>query len=143
MKRSTENLLKMKSREDNGLELCSKLFNNFCRNEGISRHFAIPNTLQQNGLTKRMNIASLERLRCMLLGAGLSTKFWEETLKIAYYLVHRSLSSALGFKTSMEMWTSYALNYIRMRVFGCAAYTYTRQDKQQPGSLKCVFLGYL
>jgi len=35
---------------DNGLEVCSKLFNNFCKDNNIVRHRTIVGTPQQNGL---------------------------------------------------------------------------------------------
>ena len=40
---------------DNGLEFCSKEFNQFCRKQGIKRHKIVRGTPHQNGLAKRMN----------------------------------------------------------------------------------------
>lgn len=48
-------------RTNNGLEFCSREFNMFCRDEGISRHHRVRNTPQQNGLAERMNRTLLER----------------------------------------------------------------------------------
>lgn len=62
-------------RTDNGLEFVSEQFNEFCRKIGIKRHKTIPHTPQQNGLAKRMNRTILERVRCMLLSAGLPKTF--------------------------------------------------------------------
>jgi len=62
-------------RTDNALEFVSEQFNEFCRLKGIKRHRTIPRTPQQNGLVERMNKTLLERVRCMLLGAGLPKSF--------------------------------------------------------------------
>jgi len=45
-------------------------------------------TPQQNGLAERMNMTLLERVRCMLLGAGLSKSFLGEAVSTAAYLIN-------------------------------------------------------
>lgn len=40
------------------------------------------------------------------------------------------------------MWNGHPSDYSNLRVFGCSAYAYIRQDKLQPRAKKCVFLGY-
>ena len=35
---------------DNGMEFCSKQFKNYCKSEGIVRHYTVPYTPQQNGV---------------------------------------------------------------------------------------------
>ena len=42
-------------RTDNGLEFCNKEFNQFCTQNGITRHRTCTETPQQNGLAERMN----------------------------------------------------------------------------------------
>ena len=54
---------------------------------------------QQNGLAERMNRKLLDRVRCMLYGSCLSKHFWGETVMIVCYLVNRTASSAIDFKT--------------------------------------------
>jgi len=62
-------------RTDNGLKFVLEQFNEFCRKRGIKRHRTVAYTPQQNALAGRMNMTLLERVRCMLLGAGLSKSF--------------------------------------------------------------------
>lgn len=50
-------------------------------------------TLQQNGITERIDTTLHNKIRCMLSSSGLPKLFWGETLKIAAYLV----SSSIGF----------------------------------------------
>ncbi|KAL7090306.1 hypothetical protein ACP275_12G032700 [Erythranthe tilingii] len=83
-----------------------------------------------------MNMTILEKLRCMLLSSGCSKKFWGEAATTTYYLINRSPSSALKFKTPQEIWTSQPPTYNHLRIFGCAAYAHIRQDKLKARALK-------
>uniref|UniRef100_A0A803P579 Integrase catalytic domain-containing protein n=1 Tax=Cannabis sativa TaxID=3483 RepID=A0A803P579_CANSA len=131
-----------KLRTDNGLEFYSEEFTRFCQLERIDRHKTVVKNPQQNGLVERMNRTLLERVRCMLKGAGLDKKFWGEALKTASYLINRCPSTALKFKTPQEYWTGHVPTVEHLKVFGCAAFAHTRQDKLEPRALKCLFLGY-
>lgn len=62
-------------RTNNGLEFLSKKFTAFCKSKGVTRHLTVRGTPQQNGVAERMNRRLLERVRCMLLNAGLSKGF--------------------------------------------------------------------
>ena len=90
-------------RTDNGLEFVSEQFNEFCRLKVIKRHMTVPRTPQQNGLAECMNMTLLERVRCMLLGAGLPKSFWGEAMTTAAYLINICPSTGIGFKTPMEV----------------------------------------
>ena len=62
-------------RSDNGTEYRNDQFSIFCKKEGISRHFTVIDTPQQNGVAERMNRTLLEKVRCMLSNAGLGKQF--------------------------------------------------------------------
>ena len=47
----------------------------------------------------------------MLKATGLGKPFWAEAVKTAYYVINRSLSTAIELKTLMEMWTGKVANY--------------------------------
>ncbi|WVZ02051.1 hypothetical protein V8G54_022857 [Vigna mungo] len=129
-------------RTDNGLEFISEEFNGFCTEKGIRRHKTVVGTPQQNGLAERMNRTILERVRCMLLGSGLSKAFWGEAANTAVYLINRSPSSALNFKTPMEVWSGRPADYSHLRVFGSLAFAHVRGDKLDSRAARCIFLGY-
>ncbi|WVZ00942.1 hypothetical protein V8G54_027011 [Vigna mungo] len=129
-------------RTDNGLEFVSEEFNGFCKEKGIRRHRTVVGTPQQNGLAERMNRTILERVRCMLLGSGLSKAFWGEAANTAVYLINRSPSSALNFKTPMEVWSGRPADYSHLRVFGSLAFAHVRGDKLDSRAARCIFLGY-
>lgn len=129
-------------RTNNGLEYFSEQFNQLCKSKGITRHKTLAETPQQNGLAERMNRTLLERVRCMLIHAGLPKTFLGEALSTACYLVNRCPSSAVGFKTPVELWSGTPADYRNLRVFGCLAFAHFRQDKLDARALKCIFIDY-
>ena len=133
-----------KLRTDRGLEFCSQDFKFFCAGNGIARHLTVPGTPQQNGVAERLNRTLLERARCMLSNAGLwERKFlWAEAISTASFLVNRSPYSFLNIEVPEEKWTGKPVDYSRIRIFGCPAYSHISQDKLAPRAHKCIFLGY-
>ena len=129
-------------RTDNGLEFVSDQFNTLCTHHGIKRHKTVAGTPKQNGLAERMNRTILERVRCMLLGAGLPKVLWGEATNTGAYLINKSPSSALEYKTPMEVWSGSPTNYSNLRVFGTLAYAHVKKDKLDARAKKCLFLGY-
>src|SRR4030067_1462565 len=129
-------------RTDNGLEFVSEQFNEFRMLKGIKRHRTVPGTLQQNGLAERMNRTLLQRVMCMLLGAGLPKSFWGEAVTTAAYLINRCPSTDIDLKTPMEVWSGQPADYSTLKVFGSLAYAHIKQDKLDARAVKCVFIGY-
>ena len=62
-------------RTDNGLEFVSREFDDFCSSKGMKRHKTVPANPQQNGVAERLNRTLMERVRCMLLHAGVGKNF--------------------------------------------------------------------
>ncbi|KAH9689170.1 Integrase catalytic domain-containing protein [Citrus sinensis] len=132
-------------RTDNGGEYTDGEFLAFCKQEGIQRQFTVAYTPQQNGVAVRMNRTLTERIRAMLRTAGLPNSFWAEAAKTAYYIVNRSPSTAIGLKTTMEMWTGKPADYSYLHAFGCPMYVmYNAQERKKldAKSRRCIFLGY-
>ncbi|KAH9740957.1 hypothetical protein KPL70_002426 [Citrus sinensis] len=70
----------------------------------------------------------------------------EEAVKTACYIVNRSPSTAIGLKTTMEMWTGKPADYSYLHAFGCPVYVmYNAQErtKLDAKSRRCIFLGYV
>ena len=125
-------------RTDNGMEFCSMEFDQFCKNERIVQYRIVRYT-QQNGVAERMNRTLLERARCVLSNAGLSKCFWVEAVNIACYLLNRSPSIAIDFKTPEEVWSGTPTNYSHLRVFGCPAYFHVNDNKFELRTKKAIF----
>ncbi|KAH9681147.1 hypothetical protein KPL71_026853 [Citrus sinensis] len=129
-------------RTDNGLEYCSNEFDEFCKRLGIARQKTVRYTPQQNGLAERMNKTLIEKVRYMLLSSNLSKYFWAEAVVTAAYLINRSPSSALEFKTPQEVWSGKPPDLSNLKVFGCPAYAHIKQGKLEPRAVKGYFIGY-
>ncbi|KAH9723411.1 Integrase catalytic domain-containing protein [Citrus sinensis] len=67
---------------------------------------------------------------------------WAKAISTASYLVNKSSSSAIGFKTPEELWSGRPGKYEHLRVFGCPAYVHVRQGKLDARAVKWVFVGY-
>ena len=129
-------------RYDNGTEYRNDQFSIFCKNEGISRHFTVRNTPQQNGVAERMNRTLLEKVRCMLSNAGLGKQFWAEAVMYASHLINRLPSATLNGKTPLEVWSGKLVNdYDTLHVFGSTAYYHVKESKLDPRAKKALFMG--
>ncbi|KAH9763595.1 hypothetical protein KPL70_001222 [Citrus sinensis] len=129
-------------RTDNGLEFCNRKFETFCQKHDILRHKTVRFTPQQNGLTKRMNRTIVDKTRCMLINSKLSRCFWVEAVSTTCYLVNRSPSAAIDFKTLKEIWFGRPPKFENLRIFGCPAYVHINQGKLNARALKGFFVGY-
>ena len=131
-----------KLRTNNGLEFCSKEFNEFYTKNGISRHRTCSETPQQNGIVERMNRKILEKVRCMLNESGLPKGFWAEATNTDVYIINRSPYSTINFLTPMHVWLGRKPSLAHLRPFGCIAYIHVNRGKLNPRVVKGVFLGY-
>lgn len=61
-------------------------------------------TPEQNGVTERMNMITMNKVRCMLISSCLAKGFWAEAASTAAHLINRSPSSSIGFKILQELW---------------------------------------
>ena len=129
-------------RTDNGLEFLSREFDVFCRSKGIRRHKTVPMNPQQNGVAERVNRTILERVRCMLLAAGMEKRFWAEAAATAVKLINKCPSSSIGGDTPDYRWYGRHSNYDILRTFGCKVFAHVKQGKLEARALKCVMIGY-
>ena len=73
----------------------------------------------------------------MLSNARLPKSFWAKVLAYTCYLVNRLLSSAIGGKTPLEVWSGkFAQDYNSLKVFGYPAYYHVKEDKLDPRAKK-------
>ena len=89
-----------------------------------------------------MNKTLLERPRCMLSNSVLNKSFWDKAINTTCYLVNRSLSTAIDFRTFIEVWFNKPDDYSMLKVFGCPGYCHVNEGKLEPRAKKDVFMGY-
>lgn len=132
-------------RTDNGLEYDNKAFTDYLKGAGIIHQTTTPYTPEQNGTAERMNRTLVEKAKCMLLNAGLPKLYWADAIHTAAYIINRSPTRSLAFKTPMEMWSGRKPNVDHMRIFGCEAMVHLPKEKRRkwdPKAHKMIFLGY-
>ena len=78
----------------------------------------------------------------MLSDSGLPKSFWAEAAQTACFLVNRSPSSAIDFKTPEDVWTGKSPDYSYLKPFGCPVFIHVRDGKLDPRSKKGILLGY-
>lgn len=91
----------------------------------------------------------LETTWVLLFGAHIPHHFWVDAVAIAVHLLNKMPSKALGFKTPLQVLSSYVSIPTKMmlppRVLGCVAYVHLHKDqhtKLDPCVVRCIFLGY-
>ena len=67
---------------DNAREYIKNKFKEFSKSEGVHHEYTVPKTLEQNGVTERLNRTLIEMVQSMLLDSRLPHKFWDEELYI-------------------------------------------------------------
>ena len=68
-----------------------------------------------------------------------------EAVKIVYYVVNQSPSTAIRMKTPMEMWIGKPVYYSHLQALGCPMYVMYNSQKRaklDAKSRRCIFLGY-
>ncbi len=134
-------------RSDNGREFVQRALEEWYAKEGIQHQKTAPYHPEQNGKAERLNRTLLEKMRCMLHGAGLEDKLqlWGECLQTACFVYNRTAQEGLGGKTPHEVFTGVKPDVAHLRAFGCVAYVFVpkeqRTHKLQSRSRKGIYLG--
>lgn len=132
-------------RSDNGKEYVNREYQLFLEKFGIQHQTTNPYTPEQNGLAERMNRTLVDRARCLILNSRLDKSFWAEAVSTAAYIINRSPTKALDYKTPYEKWSGKKPNINNMRIFGCDAMVHVPKAKRQKldsKAVKMLFVGY-
>jgi hypothetical protein len=117
----------------------------FCKDVGIKRELTTPYNPQQNGVAKRKNKTIMEEVKTMVHDQDLPMCLWEEASMTVIYVQNRFSHSALGFKTSEEMFTGKKLEVIHLKIFGCPILIHIpkeKRNKMEPLGKKGIFVGH-
>jgi len=132
-------------RTDNGKEYINNEFKLFLCKSGIQHQTSNPYTPQQNGMAERMNRTLVERAKCLIFNSRLEKKFWAEAISTSAYIVNRTPTKSLDYKTPYQMWTGKKPNLSNMKIFGCSAMVHVPKENRQKWdskAIKMIFVGY-
>ncbi|KAL2228852.1 UNVERIFIED_CONTAM: Retrovirus-related Pol polyprotein from transposon RE2, partial [Sesamum indicum] len=132
-------------RSDNGSEFLNRSCRDLCHTLGIIHQTSCAYTPQQNGKVERKHRHLLDVARALLFQASLPTKLWGESILTATYLINRTPSKLLQWKTPFELLYGTLPSYTHLRSFGCLCYatnTSPHKHKFESQARKCVMIGY-
>ena len=129
-------------RSDRGGEYLSQEFRDHLRNCGIISQLTPPMTPQLNGVAERRNRTLLDMVRSMMSRASLPISFWGYALETAACVLNLIPTKKVS-ETPSKIWNGKVISLSYLKVWGCEAYVRQEtQDKLEPRSKKCFFVGY-
>ncbi|GJY07677.1 zinc finger, CCHC-type containing protein [Tanacetum coccineum] len=92
-----------KIKTGNVLDSCNQRSTQQCTKSGVPKHLGVARIQQQNGLVEETNVTLSAKVRYFLIQSSLSMVFWAEDTTMSTYLVNRSPSSTIEFRTPIDM----------------------------------------
>ena len=118
-------------RSDRGMEYMSGTLQQWFKGKGIQHDTSAPYTPQQNGAAERLNRTLPEKVRPMMLDAGLEECWWGETFVTACHLSNLAPTPHHS-ETPYKLWHKQHPDHLHLRSFGCRAYVML-PSTQRPG----------
>ncbi|KAL0435616.1 UNVERIFIED_CONTAM: Retrovirus-related Pol polyprotein from transposon RE1 [Sesamum radiatum] len=132
-------------RSDNGSEFINMDCKSLCNTLGIVHQTSCSYTPQQNGRVERKHRHLLNVARAILFHASLPLKFWGDSILTATFLINRTPTQLLNWKTPYELLYGTQPAYDLLKVFGSLCYATNispQKTKFQSRATKCVMIGY-
>src|SRR3984885_5411233 len=132
-------------RTDNGGKFLTKEWRQMLKDRGIHHETTSPYTPEQNGDAERQNRSIFDRVRTILIDAGLPLSLFAEAVNYIVYTKNRNSTSALTNTTPYEVRFNKKPDISRLRPFSCNAYVYDHSPNRKkllPRAYEGVFVGY-
>ena len=137
-------------RSNNARDYFNQVLTPYFQKEGIVHESSCVNNPQQNGAAEKKNGHLLESTRAFMFQKNVPQSFWGKAVLTTTHLINRLPSRILGFKSPMEMLSTFYPNLhtttnLVPRIFGCVSFVHIHSQsrgKLDPRALKCVFVGY-
>ncbi|CAI7739866.1 unnamed protein product [Closterium sp. NIES-53] len=127
-----------------GGEFSSDLLRDFCRGDGITQSFTLPNSPQQNGIAERRIGLVMEVARTSMIHAAASHILWPFAVRYAVHQLNLWPRVSLPETSPTLRWTGKVGDVSVFRVWGsCAFVRDTSADKLSARAIPCVFLGFV
>ena len=126
-----------------------KLYHLIFTKESFMSHHVLTHPKKMMWL-KGKNWHLLAITRALLFHKHVPKSFWAKALLMATHLNNRNLSRVLGFKSSIEVFSTFHPKYpisktSTPRTFGCVYFMHVHapnHSKLDPRALKCIFVRY-
>ena len=105
----------------------------------------MPYSSHQNGVAERQFRIIFNRVRAVLIDAGLEQDFWGKALNYIVYTRNRLPSIILDGKIPYEAWIGKKPDLSHLKPFGCVCWCYDHtawHQKLKNRGIKCLFMGY-
>ncbi|CAI7929256.1 unnamed protein product [Closterium sp. NIES-54] len=128
---------------DRGGEFSSDLWRDFCRGEGILQSFTLPDSPQQNGITKHRIGLVMEVARTSMIHAAAPHFLWPFALRYAAHQLNLWPRVSLPEISPILRWTGKVGDASVFRVLGSRAFVRdSSADKLSARAIPCIFLGF-
>ncbi|CAI7741275.1 unnamed protein product [Closterium sp. NIES-53] len=129
---------------DRGGEFSSDLLQDFCRGEGITQSFTLPDSPQQNGIAERRIGLVMEVARTSMIHAAAPHFLWPFAVRYASHQLNLWPRISLPETSPTLRWTGKVGDASVFRVWGSRAFVRdTSADKLSARAIPCVFLGFV
>ncbi|CAI7838442.1 unnamed protein product [Closterium sp. NIES-53] len=129
---------------DRGGEFSSDLLRDFCRGEGITQSFTLPDSPPQNGIAERRIGLVMEVARTSMIHAAAPHFLWSFAVRYAAHQLNLWPLVSLPETSPTLRWTGKVGDASVFRVWGSRAFVRdTSTDKLSALAIPCVFLGFV
>ncbi|CAI7870591.1 unnamed protein product [Closterium sp. NIES-53] len=129
---------------DRGGEFSSDLLRDFCRGEGITQSFTLPDSPKKNGIAERRIGLVMEVARTSMIHAAAPHFLWPFAVRYAAHQLNLWPHVSLPEASPTLRWMRKVRDASVFRVWGsCAFVRDTSTDKLSARAIPCVFLGFV
>jgi transposase InsO family protein len=132
-------------RSDNGSEYVNHKWELYLKEHGIIHQRTTPRTPEQNGVSERLNLTIMDRVRTILIESRLPLSLWAEAVSYAVYTKNRSPTTSIKGRTPYEVFWGEKPDISNLRVFGSQCYVHNNSParrKLDARAFPAVFIGY-
>ncbi|CDO78107.1 hypothetical protein BN946_scf184638.g3 [Trametes cinnabarina] len=122
---------------DRGGKYLSDDFKAHLQLSGIEYKLSVHDTSEEAGISERLNRMLMEKVRAMLIEAGLPRSLWGEAVLHATWLKNRTSTKALGGRTPFEAATGSPPNLRGVPVWGSKVWVHSTSDGKLGERAKC------